>query len=185
MTKIKKRSGLDKKMFVIPVVVLIAAAGILYWQRSSSNNNAGDKTTPEAIVNLNGPTELEKNSGDAAKAAALEQEAKRNSTPVTTDSGKRSVTPTITYAGQYGSQVEVGGFVSGVFEDGGTCTLTLQRGSAKQTAQVVGVRGANSVDCPVMAIQTGSLEKGTWEAIVSYSSPTSEGQSSTRSIEVQ
>ncbi len=185
MTKIKKHLSINKKLLVALVLLLVITGAILYWRKSSSHNTAATKSKPESIINLNGPTEQEKASGDAAKTAVLDQEQKRNSTPTTTTNGKRSVTPSITYAGQYGQQIEVGGFVSGVFEDGGTCTLTLQKGSGKQTTQVTGVKGASSVDCPVMAIPLSSLSKGTWVAVVSYSSSTSTGQSAERNIEVQ
>lgn len=188
LTKISKLRWLSKKTLISAAIICFLIFGVLYFKihlKRSSDNNAAVKPTPEAIINLNGPTEKERQSSESAKSNILNQEKIRNSTPTTTESGKRSVTPTITYAGQYGSQIEVGGYVGSVFEDGGTCTLTLQKGTYQKTNQVIGIKGASSVDCPVMTFSLSSLEPGTYQATLSYISLTSEGQSTSRTVEIK
>lgn len=176
-----------KILFIALLVLILTIGGFIYFRNSQDNRSQGtnDISRPEALVNLNPPTEQERQSGDAAKPKILQQEQARSNGSQATSSGKKSVTPTITYADQYGQQIEVGGFVSGIFEDGGTCTLELQKEGRKVSVKVNSIKGANSVDCPVMSISRTSLEAGQWQASITYSSTNAVGQSQARAIEVK
>lgn len=189
MSKNKNSLKVSKKYLFLGVLCLVVATIILNFFIRHKNNSTSTKsdTKPErgAIINLNGPTANEQKSGDTAKDKALQKEMSRNQPSTPTASGKSSVTPVVTYAGQYDQQVEVGAYVGSVFEDGGTCKLVLSKGSLTQSTQVTAVKGASSVDCPVMTISRSSLEAGSWQATVTYTSSSSEGSSALRSVEVK
>lgn len=187
MIKIKKQS---KKGFMLIILIITAllAAGIVFYAKNKKSNSVliTDRTPDNAEqINFGPPTEDERQSGDTIKPSVLEDEDQRNETPSQTPSGKKSVAPTITYAEQYGQNVEVGAYVAGIFEDGGVCTLSLTKDNQTKSVSVNSVKGASSVDCPVMSINVNDLTKGLWQALVTYSSETSEGASQSRAIEVK
>lgn len=189
MSKNKNKSIVHKKRIILAVlgsVVIVVLLIILFrHKRTGTELPTSGKPEGRAIVNLNGPTVEEQKSGDTAKDKVIEDEKTRNQPSTPTSNGKTSVTPTVTYADQYGQQVEVGAFVSNVFEDGGICKLVMSKGTLTQATQVTAIKGATSVNCPVMTISNSKLETGTWQAIVTYASSSSEGSSTPRSVEVK
>jgi hypothetical protein len=82
------------------------------------------------------------------------------------------------------SAIEVGGYVAGVIEDDGTCTLTLTRGEVVVTGTVAGTPNASSTSCGGLSIPGNQLGTGHWNAVVTYDSSTSHGSSETVDVEV-
>lgn len=186
--KNKNRRSPSKKIIIILAIILIgiAAAGS-YFAINHNKSDSKNNNNPEPAVNLNPPTEDEQKAADTVKEKVIEQQKTESSQPPQTNSPNtvKPVKPQITYAGQYGDQIEVGGYVSGIFEDGGTCTLTLVGNNATRSATVTSSKGANSVDCPVMAIKRSELSPGKWTATVTYKSNTASGTSDARAFEVR
>jgi hypothetical protein len=81
-------------------------------------------------------------------------------------------------------QVLAGGYVSGIIEDGGTCTLTLTRGSSSVTVEGPAMPDATTTVCGGLAVPGDRLSAGTWQATLSYASPTHQGTSATAAVEV-
>lgn len=80
--------------------------------------------------------------------------------------------------------VLAGGYVSGVIEDGGVCTLTLTLGSASVTVQGPAMPDASTTVCGGLTVPGDRLSAGTWQATLSYASPTRSGTSAPASVEV-
>lgn len=184
MSKIKKPT---KKLVLIALVLLLIVSGVSYALLKRSNNNAQPSTEPpgsQEKLNLDPPTAEDAQRVDENKQRIVErQEQEANQSPT---AGKKTVTPVITYAGQYGQAVEVGGYVNGVFEDNGTCTTTFTLNSQTVKKSVQAVKNNNSVDCPVMAGDASEFPpKGKWIATLSYTSPTASGASAPREIEIR
>ena len=97
----------------------------------------------------------------------------------------RSVPVTTTYAGVLagGSSVEAGGYVD-VVELGGTCTLTLTRDDAVETATAEATPAATTTACGGLAIPLSDLASGTWEAVLGYESDRSAGEAPAVEVEV-
>jgi hypothetical protein len=171
---------------IISLAIIVLGSFFVYrYFQANPETPANAKKKGADMVNLNGPTDEEKKSGDGAKDKIIENEKARNQPNTPTSNGKKLITPTLTYAQQYGQQVEVGAYISSVFEDGGVCKLTFTKDTITQTAQVDAVKGASSVDCPVMVISRSKLEAGSWQASVTYTSSSSEGSSLSRNVEVK
>jgi hypothetical protein len=105
-------------------------------------------------------------------------------TDVATDPPAPATTPdsaavVVTYSGwtEATAQVEVGAYVSGLAESGGTCTLTLTSGSRSARSEVTGEPDAASTSCPAMAVDGDELSAGTWRAVVRYESASTSGES--------
>jgi hypothetical protein len=81
-------------------------------------------------------------------------------------------------------EVEVGGYVAGVIESGGTCTLTLTRTGATVTAQRSARPDATTTTCGEIDIPGSSLSAGTWTAVLSYRSAGHTGAAAPVQIEV-
>jgi hypothetical protein len=92
----------------------------------------------------------------------------------------------VTYSGwvDASSSVEVGAYVAGVVESGGTCTLTLTGPGATRTATVTGEADAGSTSCTTMAVPGAQLSTGSWTAVVDYRSADAGGTSSSVTVDV-
>ncbi|MCW2637423.1 MAG: uncharacterized protein JWQ99_3790 [Blastococcus sp.] len=81
-------------------------------------------------------------------------------------------------------QLVVGGYVGGVVESDGTCTLTLTKGGAKVTERVSASPDAASTACGAVAVPGSRLAAGTWQAVLSYASGAHTGTAAAVAIEV-
>ncbi|MCZ2817089.1 hypothetical protein [Modestobacter sp. VKM Ac-2984] len=99
-------------------------------------------------------------------------------TPAITAPGE-TVPVVVTYSGwtDTSAAVEFGAYVAGIVEAGGTCTLTLTAGATTASAEVTAGPDASSTYCPTMAIPGAELAAGPWQAVVSYESSSTSGQS--------
>lgn len=97
-----------------------------------------------------------------------------------------SVAVTVTYFGwnDGARQVQVGGFVGGVVEEGGVCTLTLTKGGATVTGRTEALPDASTTSCGEVAVPGDELSAGTWRAVLSYSSDGHSGASEPVDVEV-
>jgi hypothetical protein len=80
--------------------------------------------------------------------------------------------------------VEVDGYLAGIVEDGGTCTLTLTQGGATATAEVPGTADATTTSCGGASVPGAQLAPGTWTAVLTYRSGTSTGTSAPAEVTV-
>ena len=119
--------------------------------------------------------------------------ARPDPTDVATDPPAEAVTTgsdvpvVVTYAGweETSAAVEVGAHVTGLIEDGGTCTLTLTRDGVEVTASAAGMADASSTTCGSgFTVPGAELAGGTWSAVVSYESATASGSSEDVTVEV-
>lgn len=176
----------NKKIVTIISIISIAIIGgiFYYWSSIHTPKSSAGQTaisTDSKKIDLSPATEEDKTRADQNKEEIVNKH-NQTSEPA---SGKRTVTPVITYAGTYGSSFQVGGFVD-AFEEGGTCTATLTKGLTKVTKSLTAVRGANSVNCPEIDFPLSSLpDKGTYTLTLTYSSDTASGTSASQNVAIQ
>jgi hypothetical protein len=99
--------------------------------------------------------------------------------PSSTAAAQRSVVVNPTYSGwdpQAGSVV-AGGFVADVVENGGTCTLTLTRDGVVASGSAEATADASTTSCGEVRAGDADLGSGTWDAVLSYASARSTGES--------
>lgn len=96
------------------------------------------------------------------------------------------VAVTATYAEWDASlgQVVVGGYVAGVVENGGTCTLTLTQGGKTATRTVDAAADASTTVCGAVSVDGDELAAGTWSAVLSYRSDGHSGAAEAWDVEV-
>lgn len=176
--KPKRRSLLQlnkRYLLMLGVIFVILLGGVLIYAKFSGDDpvstGSTDSTAPprDDYVNLNPPTDEQQQATDEYKKSLADDSPAPSQT---TASGKKQVTPVITSV----SGDEVRSYVSGVIEDGGTCTATATKtGASPVTKNSTGFADAAYTGCPPIQL---SLSGSGWSIVVSYSSSTSEGASS-------
>ncbi len=170
----------------LSITALIVAVGGYYLKFGSNSDKAPPPITRPNGVNLNPPTKQEQKAGNEAKQRLKDREEAIKNLPPTAAGSKKSVAPFIVYAGQSGDQVEVRAYLTGVFEDGGTCTAVFTKDYATITKPSTARRNVSTVDCaPITAGSSEFLPKGTWNVRVAYDSATAAGTSETQTLEVK
>jgi len=81
-------------------------------------------------------------------------------------------------------EVQLAGFVGGVVEDGGVCTLTLTKGGATASGAKKALADASTTSCGELSVPGDQVSPGTWQAVLSYSSAGHTGTSETVDVEV-
>lgn len=178
MLKIKK----SKILYIILAITLLSAfvcAGYFYIKNNNNSKNSSDQQSEENNIDYSPGTKEEQQAADQKKEQNYEQDqAKKDQT------FNPNVTPIISYASQYGQFVEVGAYVT-IFEEGGTCTAKITKGTTSKETSVPATRNATTTDCPVMKFDSAALEKGAWSVTVSYKSNTYYGTSEPKTIDVK
>jgi hypothetical protein len=97
-----------------------------------------------------------------------------------------SVDVSVTFAGwdPTRSEVQVDGFVAGISEEGGTCTLSLTKDGRTVTGSAQGVADARMTACGGLAVPGDQVSGGTWKAVLSYRSTGHSGTSESWDVEV-
>lgn len=101
---------------------------------------------------------------------------------------KRTVNVVISAYGQPNgpsSDFTVNGYTPDVIEKEGTCTLTMTKNGVEATTSKAALVNAQSTSCGQLVMSFDKLSTGTWNAVLSYSSPYSSGSSKVTTVEVK
>lgn len=182
----------DKKHYL---AVLIFAIGIvilaitLYFalfiktpNNSSSNKTSEETNATDTQINLNPPTNQDKQAVDQAKERLLENQNQSSSMD---NQGRIKVSPLITSVDSTSdNQVRVYGSVSGIVENNGSCTFIFTKGISTLTKVISAAADATTTRCLPLSLAKSELEKGTWHVNLTYSSQKATGGSDNVSFEV-
>jgi hypothetical protein len=183
-----RRAGL-----VLLALLLVGGLGLyLGWGRGSGEPATAVDGAAATGASTSGPAPAgaSARASGSASARASGPGAPAASVPAHPGTGTASGTPTTsakrrqvdvsqTYSGWEAdsSTLTVGGYVSGVVESGGTCTLTVTKGKSVARATSSASPDASTTDCAQLAVPGAKLSSGTWSGVLSYESSTSTGQS--------
>lgn len=163
---------------VVLAVVLAATAGIVAYKHSHR--------TSQPIYE--GPTaqeikEAEDNKQNVRRREQIEEDAKNN--PVSNGT-KVAVTPQIINASQNGNEIFISSSISGIFEDGGTCTAVITNGNQAVTRSSEGFADATTTSCtPIRLDRSEFPSSGSWSVVINYSSAKAEGKSQASQLAIQ
>ena len=175
---------------ILLVVLLVAVLFILIVFLNNQSNNQMSTSNPSSTstaINLSPPTEEDKKRAEDNKKNIEIRDELVESQKTQSSGTIKPVTPIISYAGQYGQYVEVGGFVGNLYEDEGICTAQFSKEGVSPFVETVqAIKSANSVDCPVMKAPVNKFQpKGSWNVVVLYNSSSASGTSTTKTVEVK
>lgn len=132
-----------------------------------------------------GTTEEEKKETEARKKQLVKDNEAKLNPPGDNDRSIHEVSPVITSANKIDNQVVVAAYVPGVFEDGGTCTMTATNNGQTVADQVVGFGNVSTTNCPPFRVDVSKFPfGGSWSVVVSYSSQQSKGVSQAVNLEL-
>ncbi len=186
--KLPNRSK-NKTVFIYSsAIVLLVLIGAFGYSRTQQDNREtlNEASSPQSVdtieqVDLSPPSdEIIKDTKNHKDNLSNPQSPTNNP-----DTTKKSVTPIIVSAGVYEGTFEVSSYVEGVAENGGTCNITLSKGSTSKDITVTAEKDVSKTLCPTATVPSNELEAGSWNVIVNYSSSTSMGSSSEKTVEVK
>lgn len=164
------------------------AAGVFLTRGDTSPGAAGPSATATSTdAPVGSDLGLDGTSAEPTASAGPDPDAGQ---PVVTDervvATGREVQVTITFAGWNAGagQVQVGGYVTGIVEDGGVCTLTLTQGGTTVTGRSEAVRDASTTACGAVTVPGDEVGDGTWSAVLAYESDGHAGRSGAVDVEV-
>lgn len=177
MLKKIKDSGSKKRLAVIGLIAIaVIVGGALAFRHFTAN------TAPAAPKGVNlapaTPGEKQEAQNNKDRIAASQKDGGPTTTPSTAPvaSGKTQVNVLITSA----NSSMVTSYVTGAFEDGGTCTATFTQGATVVTRTSGGFKNVSYTQCPPITPNLPS--GGSWSVVVTYSSNTSEGKSAAQNF---
>lgn len=175
----KKRNKVLKSLLLASLILVAASAGFWGVTRLNSDGPKSSPTKGASNVDLSPATEEEIKDSEQHKDAAV------NNEDIKISSSKRKIQPVIVDAGQYGNQIEVRSYISGIVESGGVCTATFTHGTSTFTRQSTGTSDATTTLCPKITLQKEDFPvSGTWSVTIAYLSNAAYGNSSNKSFEV-
>lgn len=173
-----KRSITNKAIIAVLALVVIAGAGYWFLQKDNKIDDNG--------INYGPPTEVEKKEADENKDRVTERiklEEEAASKPPT--STKKEVTPLITRAAENDNQIEVIGYVPGIFEEGGTCSAVLTKDGAQVKSSSTGFGNVSTTGCAPIRIALSEFKSsGEWTVVLTYDSNAAAGTSVKGSVKV-
>jgi hypothetical protein len=183
----RRRKTTVALLLAVAAVAVVAAAAFLVGPRLTGDTTAGDSSTGTA-----GAAPATGSAAPVARAAAtttapytIRPEPTKVATdaPVHRTGGQVDVALTYVTFDKSAGTVQANGFVAGIIEQGGTCTLTLTKGGSKVTATSTAEADATTTNCGLLET-SGDLAAGTWNAVLAYSSAKATGTSAAREVTV-
>lgn len=167
MRKITRKSHLRRRFIALAILLLLFGGGYIVYKRNADRQPATSvsDTQEGPKIDLSPPTEADKQQVEEHKDDLAQQQEQSNQN---TNSSQKTVTPVITSV----SRDRVSGYIPGVVEDGGTCTITLVKGSETVTKTSAGFINASYTSCTPFSV---SLASGKWKVTLEYSSQKAKG----------
>jgi len=196
-----------RRPLLVLVTLLLAAGAFVLWTRSGDPAPAAAETptpttsaaAPSAAVPSSDASSSDASSEDpdgGTEEEADEQPSSRRTatTPAPEpqeqdeddDGGLAAVAVSLSYTGYDAAAgaVVAGGYADGVVEEDATCTLVLRRGGVELRGESLGTADVTTTDCGEVRVGGDALTSGTWEAVLSYTSDTSVGESAAGEVVV-
>ncbi|HYX93428.1 MAG TPA: hypothetical protein VE823_00050 [Geodermatophilus sp.] len=196
-----------RRPLLVLVTLLLAAGAFVLWTRSGDPAPAAAETptpttTSAAVPSATVPSSDASSdvssdvSSEDPDAGTEEADEEPSSRPTATrsapepeqedDGGLTAVAVSLSYTGYDAAAgaVVAGGYAADVVEEDATCTLVLRRGGVELRGESLGTANVTTTDCGEVRVGGDALTSGTWEAVLSYTSDTSVGESSVGEVVV-
>ena len=171
----------------LAVLAACAAAGTGYViTRGWSGTSAAADPTSSSSATPAVPTPAEQTPVAPDEPNPSSGQTVATDEPVAVETQTAAVPVVLTYSAWSAAdrQVIAGGYVTGVIEDDGVCTLTLTQGSASVTVEGPAMPDASTTVCGGLVVPGSQLTAGTWQATLTYASSTHHGTSASAPVEV-
>lgn len=178
--RIQKPKSRKKLIIASVAAVLIVAGALGFWYKTTHDTPVYRDPLGQEIA---GPTEEEQKEADDNKDEVVKQmEVDEKAAESQNTSDKKAVTPTFTNLSKDSQQVTVNSYISGIFEDGGTCVITATKGSSTVSKSVEAFANATTTDCAPAFLPLSDFSGGIWSFTIQYNSPKAAGVSAVRTL---
>ena len=187
-----------RRPLLVLVTLLLAAGAFVLWTRSGEPAPAA-AGTPTATTSAAAPSASVPSSTAPSEApdAGAEEDGSEEEAPSRTTATAApepeedaaelaAVAVSLSYTGYDAAAgaVVAGGYAAGVVEEDATCTLVLRRDGVELRGESLGTPNVTTTDCGEVRVGGDALTSGSWEAVLSYTSATSVGESSAGEVVV-
>src|SRR3712207_4063127 len=188
-----------RRPLLVLVTLVLAAGAFVLWTRSGDPAPAAAEThtpttsaaTPSADVPMSDAPSEDPDTGTEETADEKPSSRPTPTTPAPEpeeddDGGLAAVVFSLSYTGYDAAAgaVVAGGYADGVVEEDATCTLVLRRGGVELRGESLGTADVTTTACGEVRVAGDALTSGTWEAVLSYTSDTSVGESAAGEVVV-
>ena len=193
-----------RRPLLVLVTLLLAAGAFVLWTRSGDPAPAAAETPTPTTTSAAAPSATVPSSDASSDVSSEDPDAgteedadeEPSSRPTATrsapepeqedDGGLTAVAVSLSYTGYDAAAgaVVAGGYAADVVEEDATCTLVLRRGGVELRGESLGTANVTTTDCGEVRVGGDALTSGTWEAVLSYTSDTSVGESSVGEVVV-
>ncbi len=169
----------SKKILIVLVIVLTLTGIVGYFFFFKNDNNLNK--SPDSNINYGPPTKEEAAAGDEQKTTnEAREKAVQNNKPATT------ANIVLVDANQYFETVEVRGYISNIYENGGTCTATFTQDEKTIKQSTSAQKDATTTQCGAIDIPRSKFPSGgQWIVVLNYSSDKASGSSSPQNITIK
>lgn len=184
VTKIKKSKKKIPLVFAV-AFVLISVAGTVWF--INKDDKASRQATDATASSIDyGPPSEEVIQETEQNKKELEQKfgSQNSSQPANSGSGANQASAVLTNLAVDQQEVRGSGIITNVFEENGTCTLTLTKGTVSVSGTSQGFVDVNKTTCPPISISRNKLSSGEWLGVLSYNSSTSSGSSAIQKVNI-
>lgn len=192
----RKKQKLSKKLLPIVIISAVAVLALGYfgytyvtkntWPFAAQTINSAAK--PEDSINYDAPTEQELENSQEAKEnnAQRSQSNTENVEPSNTSTAPISVGVAYAAYDTTKGMIDIRAFTPDVIEGTGTCTAELTLNGSTVTGESKAFIDFSSSQCePILIKRSDFPIAGTWNLVVSYHSPTSNGNSPAMEVEIR
>lgn len=171
--KIQQKKHNPKKYIGIIISIFFVISFILGLRFINSfiaqktNNTLKNEITTKQLINLNNPTEDQKNTGDNIKKNSIDNSNKTDQ--------QNQINITITSINQTNDQLQIRSIISTV-DINGTCTLTMNRNNNTTITKTVKVQALpNATTCMGFDVPKSDLSSGPYTIKIVYTNNSSVG----------
>lgn len=174
--RIQKNKNSVKVKLIILALILGSILILFVLHRTKSNDTSNNPS-----MDIGPATEQEKKQTEDYKKELEKKQNQESNDNTDTSKDDDTVNVTITSA----NQTSISSYVTGAFEDGGTCTATLTQGNSSFSKSSSGFQNVSYTQCaPISMSDSDFPTPGEWAVTVKYSSNNFEGISKVTVIEV-
>lgn len=178
--KIQKKEISKKALLILSAFIAVSSIALygIYAYRNHYN------TAPVEPITYSGPTEQDKKDAEENKKNVESRDNLDSNTQ--TSSQKKQVNPVITNVSQADGKITINSYVSGVFEDGGICTVQISKDGVSLKRESKGFTDATTTGCAPIALDRSEfIVAGVWSVVVVYNSASSQGESQVKTLNIQ
>jgi hypothetical protein len=178
-----------RRLLVVSLAVVaaggVAAGGVAVAARGPAHSDAASDSTAtatQAATSASEPSSSESIAPATATRTATGSDTPQASSPA--PGAKAQVVLAYADWDPAGARLEAAGFVSGLIQSGGTCTLTATLSGRAVTATSDAEADATTTNCGQLTLPADQLVPGEWDVTLSYRSATHSGTSQPTTVTV-